>query len=216
MKNSTIYWFAALALAGSSMAAQAAVDLSQTPVNITQDLIDYSSADFGHTFTLGLGQHGGSANNFFADKYSFSSSGLNDIVGLITSLKAAPGDGLSITGFDLRDSAGIVFHGTRDVIGFPPGDQAWSFTSGPHRLAVGNYFLEVDGYVASATGGSYSGNIAIAAIPEPASYGMLLAGLGLLGLLRRARPCRPADMARRAPGPYRRPQRLHRQSPFAS
>ncbi|MBA5637707.1 FxDxF family PEP-CTERM protein [Duganella sp. LX20W] len=189
MKNITQRLLATVVLATSCIAAHAAADLSQTPVDITQDLIDYASSDFGHTFTLGLGQQAGSLNNFFADKYTFSISGVNDVVGLITSLKASANDGLTITGFDLRNGAnGIVFHGTQDVTNYLPGDQAWSFASGLHPLAAGNYTLEVDGYVASANGGSYSGNIAVAAaVPEPETYGMLLAGLGLLGVIARRR-----------------------------
>ncbi|MBA5687597.1 FxDxF family PEP-CTERM protein [Rugamonas apoptosis] len=188
MKNITQRLLATVVLATSCIAAHAATDLSQVPVDITQDLVDYSSSDFGHTFALGLGQQAGSLNNFFADKYTFAISGVNDVVGLITSLKASANDGLTITGFDLRNSGGIVFHGTQDVTNYLPGDQAWSFASGLHPLAAGNYTLEVDGYVASANGGSYSGNIAVAAaVPEPETYGMLLAGLGLLGVLARRR-----------------------------
>ncbi|MES2118141.1 MAG: FxDxF family PEP-CTERM protein [Pseudomonadota bacterium] len=188
MHNITQRLLATVVLATSCFAAQAATDLSQAPIDITQDLADYSSSDFGHTFTLGLGQQAGAANNFFADKYTFAVSGLNDVVGLITSLKASANDGLTITGFDLRNVGGIVFHGTQDVTNYLPGDQAWSFASGLHPLSAGNYFLEVDGYVASPNGGSYSGNIAVAAaVPEPETYGMLLAGLGLLGLIARRR-----------------------------
>jgi hypothetical protein len=188
MKNITQRLLATVVLATSCIAAHAAVDLSQATIDITQDLADYSSSDFGHTFTLGQGQHAGSHNNFFSDKYTFSIAGVNDVVGLITSLKAG-NNGLTITGFDLRNGAdAIVFHGTQDVSNYLPGDQAWSFASGLHPLSAGNYTLEVDGYVATANGGSYSGNIAVAAVvPEPATYGMLLGGLALLGVVARRR-----------------------------
>lgn len=188
MKNITQRLLATVVLATSCIAAHAAADLSQTTIDLTQDLADYSSSDFGHTFTLGLGQQAGALNNFFADKYTFSIAGVNDVVGLITSLKASANDGLTITGFDLRNASGIVFHGTQDVTNYLPGDQAWSFASGLHPLVAGNYTLEVDGYVASANGGSYSGNIAVAApVPEPATYGMLMGGLALLGVVARRR-----------------------------
>lgn len=188
MKNITQRLLATVVLATSCIAAHAAVDLSQATIDITQDLADYSSSDFGHTFTLGQGQHAGAQNNFFSDKYAFSIAGVNDVVGLITSLKVG-NNGLTITGFDLRNAAnGIVFHGTQDVTNYLPGDQAWSFASGLHPLSAGNYTLEVDGYVASANGGSYSGNIAVAAaVPEPTTYAMLVGGLALLGMVARRR-----------------------------
>ncbi|MET3130675.1 hypothetical protein AAKU55_000933 [Oxalobacteraceae bacterium GrIS 1.11] len=186
MKNMTKTLIATLVFASTSMFAQAS-NLSQAPTNITADLSDYSSSDFGHTFTLGAGQHAGSANNFFADMYTFTVNGLTDVTALSTSLKSSVNSGLTITGFDLRNASSMVLHGTQDLSNFDANQQAWSFSSGLTPLAAGTYTLEIDGYVASANGGSYSGNIAIAAVPEPETYGMLLAGLGLLGFIARRR-----------------------------
>ena len=108
MKNITQRLLATFVLASSCIAAHAAADLSQIPVDITQDLIDYASSDFGHTFTLGLGQQAGSLNNFFADKYTFSIAGVNDVVGLITSLKVG-NNGLTISAGPLSSTAGSRF-----------------------------------------------------------------------------------------------------------
>ena len=60
-----------------------------------------------------------------------------------------------------------------------------SFSGG---AAPGSYTLSVAGYkVNLARSGSYAGNIAIAPVPEPETYAMLLAGLGLLGFSARRR-----------------------------
>lgn len=179
----------ALLFASTSLVAQAApTNLSAATIDITQDLLDYSSAELGHTFTLASGVQAGAAGNYFNDIYSFSTTGSNDLVGLMTSLKASPSTGLTITGFELRNAGGMVFHGTQDVINYAFSDQAWSFASGLHPLAAGNYFVEVNGYVASVAGGSYSGNLAVAAaVPEPETYAMLLTGLGMLGFMARRR-----------------------------
>jgi hypothetical protein len=36
-------------------------------------------------------------------------------------------------------------------------------------------------------GATYSGEVTVSAVPEPATYGMLLAGLGLVGAVARRR-----------------------------
>lgn len=60
-----------------------------------------------------------------------------------------------------------------------------SFSGG---AAPGSYTLTVSGYkVTPALAGSYAGNISISPVPEPETYAMLLAGLGLLGLSARRR-----------------------------
>ncbi len=51
-----------------------------------------------------------------------------------------------------------------------------------------SYTLTVGGHlVNSATSGSYSGNMVISQVPEPKTYAMLLAGLGLLAFTARRR-----------------------------
>lgn len=173
---------------GSSVAAYAApVDISHAPVDLTQDLLDYSSSELVNSFTLAPGQLAGEQNNFFSDKFLFSLSGANDLSALATSLKASINSGLTLTGLKLGNAGGILLQGTLDVINFAPQEQAWVLQSGMTPLAAGNYFLQIDGYVAAPTGGSYSGNLAIAAVPEPETYGMLLAGLGLVGFMLRRR-----------------------------
>ena len=60
-----------------------------------------------------------------------------------------------------------------------------SFSGG---AAPGSYTLTVSGYkVTPALNGLYAGNISISPVPEPETYAMLLAGLGLLGLSARRR-----------------------------
>ena len=54
--------------------------------------------------------------------------------------------------------------------------------------APGNYTLSVYGSkVDPALSGSYAGNIAINPVPEPETYAMMLAGLGLMGFSARRR-----------------------------
>lgn len=180
--------FVAAMFAGSSLAAHAApVDISHAPVDLTADLLDYSSSDLINSFTLTQGQLAGAEYNFFSDTYTFSLSGSNDLSALATSLKANAGSGLTLTGLSLGNADGILFHGALDLVNYTLQDQAWVLQSGNTPLSAGSYFLKIDGYVASPAGGSYSGNLAIAAVPEPETYGMLLVGLGLIGFVARRR-----------------------------
>ena len=56
-------------------------------------------------------------------------------------------------------------------------------------LTAGSYYLTVGGTATGTLGGLYSGAISVSAppIPEPESYAMFLAGLGLMGVIVRRR-----------------------------
>jgi hypothetical protein len=60
-----------------------------------------------------------------------------------------------------------------------------TLATGP--LAAGSYYLDVKGVATGSFGGTYSAAINVTAVPEPESYAMLLAGLGLMGAIARRR-----------------------------
>jgi hypothetical protein len=55
---------------------------------------------------------------------------------------------------------------------------------------TGGAYLSVNGVVDGSLGGIYSGSISVSPIPEPESFAMLLAGLGLMGAVVRRRSSR--------------------------
>jgi len=69
---------------------------------------------------------------------------------------------------------------TRD----PANEELWYFSG---ILAPGQYDLQLNGQVLGSVGGSYGGTIQAGVVPEPETYAMLLAGLGLVGLIARRR-----------------------------
>lgn len=56
-------------------------------------------------------------------------------------------------------------------------------------LGAGTYYFEVKGVALNGTSGNYAGNVnlSLAPVPEPDSYAMLFAGLGLMGAIARRR-----------------------------
>lgn len=54
-------------------------------------------------------------------------------------------------------------------------------------LGPGNYYYEITGTVLGSKGGSYTMDSYISPVPEPETYAMLLAGLGLIGFSLRRR-----------------------------
>ena len=56
-------------------------------------------------------------------------------------------------------------------------------------LAAGNYYYAVTGMGTGSLGGFYTISSSVTAVPEPETYAMMMAGLGVMGLLlKRSRP----------------------------
>ena len=55
------------------------------------------------------------------------------------------------------------------------------------NLAAGSYFYRVTGDATGTVGGAYTLSSALSPTPEPGTFALLLAGLGVIGLLGRRR-----------------------------
>jgi hypothetical protein len=101
----------------------------------------------------------------------------------VSSISRTASTGLDITGLSLYTGAGtLVSTGTSLQSG---AIDVWTVTSS--NLAAGDYYLQVRGTLVSSTSGAFGGAVMLAPVPEPETYGMLLAGLGLVGFMARRR-----------------------------
>lgn len=172
--------FALLAVALQAKATY--INVSKT-TDITSTLKTAGAYDWKRD-VLVASQYVGQGKNSFADKYTFTLATPFDASGLMTSVLLS-NKGLVITGFDLYQSGGsLVAKGALNDI-FDDWEQGWMFTSAS-TLAAGAYYVQVSGY-ATAVSGSYSGNVAVRAVPEPASLALMLGGIGMMGLVLRRR-----------------------------
>jgi hypothetical protein len=104
------------------------------------------------------------AEPFFFDTYTFTLGTLSDITGGAFSF--------GITGFTaVLQDASFMSIGTDTT----PGD-GFSFDG----LAAGDYALSFLGF---SEGGAYGGVVSATPVPEPETYAMLLAGLGMVGFM---------------------------------
>lgn len=115
---------------------------------------------------------------FFSDVFtftgaSFTSSGSTS--GLSFALPGTPG--ISFSDVDLNGVSGTValFNGATSF-----------FVSNVAANNLGSYTLTVMG-TASAPSANYGVTLNVSAVPEPSSYAMVLAGLGLIGFMSKRR-----------------------------
>ncbi len=121
----------------------------------------------------------------FTDLFSFvipaDASGNGDAN--VISLTSRNITNVQLTAFTLFESLSGVF--STGVIDGTGTEATLSFTGGQ---VPGSYTLTVAGYkINTALSGSYAGSLAISPVPEPETYAMLLAGLGLIGFSARRR-----------------------------
>jgi opacity protein-like surface antigen len=171
--------FMALASAALCMnIAQAVAAVPQVPVVTTEQTISFvdGTSEFGQKFSKDYKGYN------FLSNFVFSIGGSSDFDSALVSMAGNKTD-LSFTGFDLYTSGGNLIRtgtnvstGTLDV---------WSLSA--ENIVSGNYRLAVTGNVLGINGGSFGGNVNISPIPEPATWGMMIGGLAVVGMAVRRR-----------------------------
>ena len=172
---------AALVFATASLGSGAvfAEDISQAPEALT--LLD-GSGFFGDSFAMD------NMGDTFSDQFTFSVTDMpHNIDAIISSISSSASTGLDITGLSVYSEAGtLIANGTSLMTGM---NDVWTLST--DNLALGNYYLQVSGTMVSDTSGSFGGAVMLQPVPEPETYGMMLAGLGLVGWMARRRKVKP-------------------------
>lgn len=149
-------------------------------IDLKVDADDATSYSFGNSVkTKGL----------FSDSFIFSFNNISDLSFGIVSI---PGSKKNISGLSFE-----LFHDISNTnsesLGFF--GQAASLMPTPStaiehdflKVAAGNYHVEITGNAFGTKGGTYAGSMSVSAVPEPESYAMILAGLGLIAVISRRR-----------------------------
>ncbi len=171
------------ALAASTLAMTAPAAQAATVFNfIDQAVLDATGTEnFGATID---------ALGFFTHSFTFTTTGLNDVSGSVISIRSASGGkDLDFRSIDLDG----IFAFTPDFgVGHEPND-SWTLdtalvTSGTHTIHVNGQVFST-GPVGTPRAASYGGtvNIESMAVPEPATWALMLTGFGGAGALLRRR-----------------------------
>lgn len=150
-----------------------AADVSHAPQTL---VLDNGTNFFGGTFGAN------NSGNTFVDKYAFNTTTTGSIAALVSALTSGISDSIRITDFEIFNSGGFSLPGSKLMEGTI---DLWTLSSA-HAVPDAYYFL-VSGTLLTNAASSYSGAVSVVAVPEPATYGMLLAGVGMVGLLARRR-----------------------------
>lgn len=171
----------ALVLATASFGAQAADAGSKV-----------STLDVGNGFAAFGDQYlGNNSLNTFNDKIQFTFAGLSNLSTDVVSIDNSASSGLNLTGFALYDwNDTLLSAGTQASTGFV---DAWTINYA--NLAAGSYYLRVSGNIVGNSSTDFAGNLALAPVPEPETYAMMLGGLGLLAFTARRRKQKEAQAA---------------------
>lgn len=181
----------AMALAGAFGVAQAQTTVALNPAgDLTYDLGADPTAEFAYTVT-----HEPSS---FNDVFTFSLSTASDSITSAVSLEQpAFGGGFDYTiangMFGLYSDADGDGMGGTLIASTTFGSSSTSLLA--NNIAAGSYYFAVSGDAAGNLGGIYNFTTNTAPVPEPETYALMLAGLGLLGFVGKRRMRHPANFA---------------------
>ncbi len=119
--------------------------------------------------------------NSFVDNWNFSISPTEQFAGFSADIDNLPAFEIGLSSF------GATLYGPSQTwSAIQEGD---SFRINSLELAPGNYTYQVFGTVVGTIGAAYSGTLSafVVSVPEPETYIMMLAGLGLMGFISRRR-----------------------------
>lgn len=163
---------AAAVLAGASISASA---------QIVVPWGNHDPAELGGTLFFGTG------SSFpFEVVYTFSLTQISDILAVGVT-NDAPGV------FDISGASASLYQNngnanfSDDVLVGGFNFDSTAITQTFDAIGIGSYFYKVSGHVDGPFGGSYLLSSHIVPVPEPETYAMLLAGLGLIGFSLRNR-----------------------------
>jgi hypothetical protein len=195
MKKSVIAGivFATATFGSSAVMAQTTGGGTTTTIGNTPQVLDLTdgSGFFGDTFAM---NNNGAT---FADHFTFSVTGTSpmNFDAIVSSISRTADTGLDFTGLSLYRVGGGTGTGTGGTAGdtlvstgtsLQTGSMdVWTLSS--DNLQAGDYYVMVGGNLVSDTSASFGGAVMLAPVPEPETYGMMLAGLGVLGFLARRR-----------------------------
>jgi len=181
--------FCSLMIAGSiSLAfdAQAGVGSAVAPnVVALGSFVSPTSTTYGDSFSA-------PTSSSFYDDYTFSFTPASSLTDITASLNLGAIFGISNISARLYEGTGPYTSVSN------PLEESWStpvtyglgLTGSTTVISLGvvpadTYTLEIRGDVTGVAGGSYSGIMNLAPVPEPKPYGMLILGLGLIGVVAR-------------------------------
>jgi hypothetical protein len=165
--------FALAALLTASSVAMAAGPQGPGNVTLTNSAGNLWTAAIGDTPVTGI----------FTDVFNLSPNATSGSIawGSVVNTAFLGNANITFTGADLNGVSLVTFSGgpLAPVLVWNVATLLPSAVSGPLTLTI---------HGINTGGGSYGGDINLAmAVPEPATYGMLLAGAGILGLMARRR-----------------------------
>jgi hypothetical protein len=147
-------------------ASASAADLERTRALVWTDQTSTFNARYGEDSTTG---------QTFLENFTFTIDSASSVSSAVISIALDGVSRLSLDSFVLT-GAGTTWLGTSTVIG-----DTQTFSLRTNGLALGNYTLSVAGSILGSAGGSFAGNISIAAVPEASTTAMMLGGLALVG-----------------------------------